>query len=81
MHLVEFLEENHSTMSDYSLIDNPRDLIKLVPNTNTNIENGNHSVRYRGGVIREESLESIIGQTFDLDDIFVTETDSFRYGD
>eukprot|EP00105_Crassostrea_gigas_P045013 XP_019929161.1 PREDICTED: uncharacterized protein LOC109620696 [Crassostrea gigas] len=78
--LVKFLEEKHSTMSDYSLIDNLRDLINFVANADSDIEKGDYSMRYRGGVISEESLESIIGQTFDLDDISVTETDSFQYG-
>ncbi|XP_065928726.1 tripartite motif-containing protein 2-like [Magallana gigas] len=79
--LVEFLEDKHGTMSDYSLIDNLRDLTNLVSNTDSDIERGDHSVRYRGGDISEGSLESIMGQTFDLDDFSVTETDSFQYGD
>ncbi|XP_052683071.1 uncharacterized protein LOC128163495 [Crassostrea angulata] len=78
--LVEFLEDKHGTMSDYSLIDNLRDLTNLVSNTDSDIERGGHSVRYRGGDISEGSLDSIMGQTFDLDDISVTETDSFQYG-
>ncbi|XP_052684010.1 uncharacterized protein LOC128164278 [Crassostrea angulata] len=79
--LVEFLEDKHSTMSDYSLIDNLRDLTNLVSNTDSDIERGDHSVRYRRGDINEGSLDSILGQTFDLDDFRVTETNSFQYGD
>uniref|UniRef100_A0A8W8MDG1 B box-type domain-containing protein n=1 Tax=Magallana gigas TaxID=29159 RepID=A0A8W8MDG1_MAGGI len=79
--LVEFLEDKHGTMSDYSLIDNLRDLTNLVSNTDSDIERGDHSVRYRRGDISEGSLDSIMGQTFDLDDFSVTETDSFQYGD
>uniref|UniRef100_K1PPR6 Uncharacterized protein n=1 Tax=Magallana gigas TaxID=29159 RepID=K1PPR6_MAGGI len=79
--LVEFLEDKHGTMSDYSLIDNLRDLTNLVSNTDSDIERGDHSVRYRRGDICEGSLDSIMGQTFDLDDFSVTETDSFQYGD
>uniref|UniRef100_K1P1S7 Uncharacterized protein n=1 Tax=Magallana gigas TaxID=29159 RepID=K1P1S7_MAGGI len=79
--LVEFLEDKHGTMSDYSLIDNLRDLTNLVSNTDSDIERGDHSVRYRGGDISEGSLDSIMGHTFDLDDFSVTETDSFQYGD
>nr|XP_034309489.1 uncharacterized protein LOC117683771 [Crassostrea gigas] len=66
--LVEFLEDKHGTMSDYSLIDNLRDLTNLVSNTDIDIERGDHSVRYRRGDISEGSLDSIMGQTFDLDD-------------
>ncbi|XP_052703520.1 uncharacterized protein LOC128179874 [Crassostrea angulata] len=79
--LVKFLEDKHGTMSDLSLIDNLRDLTIFVYNTDNYIENGGHSVRYRRGDIREALLESMMGQTFDLDDISVTETDSFQYGD
>nr|XP_034309487.1 uncharacterized protein LOC105346241 [Crassostrea gigas] len=79
--LVEFLEDKHGTMSDYSLIDNLRDLTNLVSNTDSDIEREDHSVRYRRGDISEGSLDSIMGQTFDLDDFSVTETDSFQYGD
>uniref|UniRef100_K1Q441 Uncharacterized protein n=1 Tax=Magallana gigas TaxID=29159 RepID=K1Q441_MAGGI len=79
--LVEFLEDKHGTMSDYSLIENLRDLTNLVSNTDSDIERGDHSVRYRGVDISEGSLDSIMGQTFDLDDFNLTETDSFQYGD
>ncbi|XP_052681368.1 uncharacterized protein LOC128162234 [Crassostrea angulata] len=72
--LVEFLEDKHGTMSDYSLIDNLRDLSNLVSNTDSDIERGDHSVRYRGGYISEGSLDSLMGQTFDLADISVTDT-------
>eukprot|EP00105_Crassostrea_gigas_P028289 XP_011449897.1 PREDICTED: E3 ubiquitin-protein ligase TRIM33-like [Crassostrea gigas] len=36
--LVEFLEDKHGTMSDYSLIDNLRDLTNLVSNTDSDID-------------------------------------------
>uniref|UniRef100_A0A8W8MGT2 B box-type domain-containing protein n=1 Tax=Magallana gigas TaxID=29159 RepID=A0A8W8MGT2_MAGGI len=79
--LVKFLEDKHGTMSDYSLIANLRDLINLVSDTDSDMEKGGYSVSYRRGDISEGSLESMMGQTFDLDDISVTETDSFQYGD
>lgn len=79
--LVNFLEENHSTMSDYSLIDNLRDLTNLNSNRDKGIENGGHSVRYRIGDINEGFLEDMMGQTFDFDDITATETESFNKGD
>lgn len=78
--LVKFLEEKHSTMSDFSLIDNLRDLTYLV---SCDVDKGAHSVRYRKGNIIEKSLESMamMGETFDFDDITATETNSFLYGD
>uniref|UniRef100_A0A8W8IJJ6 Tripartite motif-containing protein 2 n=1 Tax=Magallana gigas TaxID=29159 RepID=A0A8W8IJJ6_MAGGI len=79
---VKFLEEKHSTMSDYCLIDNHRDLMtNLKSNKDSDKEKGDFPARYRGGVINEGILESMMGQTLDLDDITVTETDSFQYGD
>lgn len=79
---VKFLEEKHSTMSDYCLIDNHRDLMtNLKSNKDSDKEKGYFSARYRGGVINEGIPESMMGQTLDLDDITVTETDSFQYGD
>lgn len=83
MDLVNFLEEKHSTKSDFSLIDNLRDLTNLVYNTDvySDIEKGGFSARYRKGGISYGLLESMMGQTFDIDDITVTETDSFQYGD
>ncbi|XP_065925876.1 uncharacterized protein [Magallana gigas] len=77
--LLKFLEEKHNTMSDYSLIDNLRDLTNLVSNTDSEKEKGDFSLRYKIGHIREGSLESMMGQTFDFDDINVTERDAFQY--
>uniref|UniRef100_A0A8W8MUN2 B box-type domain-containing protein n=1 Tax=Magallana gigas TaxID=29159 RepID=A0A8W8MUN2_MAGGI len=81
MDLVKFLEEKHGTMSDYSLIENLRDLRSLVSNTDIDIEKGDHSVRYRKGDINNVLLESMMGQTLNLDEITVNETHSFQYGD
>ncbi|XP_052703772.1 uncharacterized protein LOC128180031 [Crassostrea angulata] len=81
MDLVKFLEEKHGTMSDYNLIENLRDLTSLVSNTDIDIEKGDHSVRYRRGDISEGLLESMMGQTLNLDEITVNETHSFQYGD
>lgn len=76
--LAKFLEEKTSTMSDYSLIDNLRDLSNLLSNKACDLEKGDHSVRYSEGDFSEGLLKSIMGQTFDLDGYIVTETDSFK---
>lgn len=81
MDLVQFLEEQHNNMSEYSLIDNLRDLTNLLSIKDNDFEKGNLSVRYRKGDIREGSLESMMGQCFDFNDIVVSETDSFHYQD
>ncbi|XP_062604150.1 uncharacterized protein LOC134265969 [Saccostrea cucullata] len=43
---VEFMEENNSTMSDYSLIDNHRELTKLLSELEIQTTNHEHSVRF-----------------------------------
>lgn len=77
MYLVKFLEEKNSTMSDYSLIDNLKDLSNLLSNRDCDLEKGDHSVIYRGEDISEGLLVSMMGQTFDLDGYTASETDSF----
>lgn len=47
LNLVKFLDENNSTMSDFSLIDNLRNLSNLLSNRDFDLEKGGHSVRYR----------------------------------
>lgn len=83
INLVTFLEQKHSTMSDYSLLDNLRDFPKLMPDIDCDIgrEKDDYSIRYSSWDISEELLQSIMGQTFDLDDICFTEADSFQYED
>lgn len=82
LELVKFLEERHSTMSDFSLMDNLRNLASLTLIRDCNIQRGGHLLRYREGIINEGSLESLMGQTFDLDSIAVEviEKKSFQYG-
>ncbi|XP_062611770.1 uncharacterized protein LOC134273599 [Saccostrea cucullata] len=78
---VEFMEENNSTMSDYSLIDNLRELTKMLSKLEVNRTNCEHSVRFIRGEINDDLLKSLIGKTTDLDDIGVTQINSFQYGD
>lgn len=37
-------------------------------------------MRYKSGDINKDLVESMMGRTFDLDDITVTEINSFQYG-
>lgn len=82
LELVKFLEERHSTMSDFSFIDNLKNLACLTSVRDGDLQRESHLLRYRGGIINEGSLESLMGQTFDLDSIAVEviETKSFQYG-
>lgn len=45
MDFVKFLEVKHSTMSDYCLIDNLRDLTIILSTSNSEIDQGNLSMR------------------------------------
>lgn len=80
--LVKYLEESHATMSDFSLIDNLRNLACLASIREGDIQKEGRLIRYRGWIINEGFLESIMGQTFDLDSIAVDVMDSrsFQYG-
>ncbi|XP_062575306.1 uncharacterized protein LOC134237218 [Saccostrea cucullata] len=78
---LKFMEENNSTMSDYSLIDNHRELTKMLYELEVQITNGEHSVRFIRGKINDDLLNSVVGKTLDLDDIGVTIKNSFQYGD
>lgn len=68
-------------MSDYCLIDNLRDLANILSTNDGEIDQGNLSTRYRRWDIRKDSVKYMIGQTFDLDGITVTEINSFKYGE
>ncbi|XP_062620358.1 uncharacterized protein LOC134281938 [Saccostrea cucullata] len=78
---VEFMEENNSTMSDYSLIDNHRELNRMLSELEVHLTNCEYSARFIRGEINEDVLKSLVGKTFDLDDIGLTQINSFQYGD
>ncbi|XP_062585420.1 uncharacterized protein LOC134247100 [Saccostrea cucullata] len=79
--VVKFMEDNKSTMSDFSLIDNHRELTKMLSGPDVDIKNYKHSARYSKGEISDEVLKNMTGKTLDLDDFSLTETNSFKYGD
>ncbi|XP_061177733.1 uncharacterized protein LOC133186514 [Saccostrea echinata] len=76
----EFMEGNTSFMSDYVLIDNHRELKRLMADLDVKVRNCEYSARYLRGEISDDVIESIIGHTLDLNDIIATETNSFRHG-
>lgn len=75
--LVKFREEKHSTMSDYSWIDNLRDLTRLISYRDYDLENITHSLRYRKEDISEGLVQSMMGHAFGFYDITFSEIDSF----
>ncbi|XP_062610545.1 uncharacterized protein LOC134272312 [Saccostrea cucullata] len=81
LNTAQFIEENNSTMSDYSLIDNHRDLTKMLSRLEVYKTIYGHSVRFIRGEIKEERLESLVGKTLNLDNIGVSQKDSFQYGE
>ncbi|XP_062600654.1 uncharacterized protein LOC134262296 [Saccostrea cucullata] len=81
--MIEFMEDNKSTMSDYSFIDNHRELTKKMSGLDLDVEmkSCKHSVRYSKGEISDEVLKNMIGEILDVNNISLTETNSFIYGD
>ncbi|XP_062599209.1 uncharacterized protein LOC134260672 [Saccostrea cucullata] len=77
---VQFMEENKSTMSDYGLLDNLRELTKMLTVQGVDMKNCKHSVRYSKGKTSGDILEKMVGKTLDIDDINLTETSVFHYG-
>ncbi|XP_061184997.1 uncharacterized protein LOC133193012 [Saccostrea echinata] len=80
-HTVEFMEENNSTMSDYSLIDNHIELTKMLSELEVHMTNCQHSVRFTRGEINDVLLESLFVKCLDLNDINLTRINSFQYAD
>ncbi|XP_062586738.1 uncharacterized protein LOC134248347 [Saccostrea cucullata] len=78
---VEFMEENNSTMSDYGLIDNQRDLTKMPSELEIDMTNCEYSVRFIRGEINDNLLKFLFGKTLDLSAIDVAQIKSFQYGD
>lgn len=67
--LVKVLEEIHGTISDIVLIDNLRDLKRLMPIRERDVQNRVHSVQYRKWEIGEGLLDSVMGRTYNLDNL------------
>jgi hypothetical protein len=78
---TNFMEENNSSVSDYNLIDNHRELLKLVSAGEEEEVRSEYSLRYTRGEFDDNKLDSLMGQTLDLEDIGATETNSFQYSD
>ena len=78
LQLVKSMKENGSTLTDIILIKTHRELTKL---TSTEVEykqKPDFLLRHEGGDINEAVLRSMMGQTFDAEQIIVTKTDSFQ---
>ena len=79
---VKSMKENGSTMTDIILIKTHRELTKLISTDEVEYkQKSDFLLRHEGGDINEAVLESIMGQTFDAEQITVTETDSFQWSD
>ncbi|XP_078312058.1 uncharacterized protein LOC111137468 [Crassostrea virginica] len=76
---VKSLTENISTMTDIILLKTHRELMKLLLAERISIEMSGFLLRYESGHINEAVLESMMGQTFDVEQITATETDSFQW--
>ncbi|XP_061178375.1 uncharacterized protein LOC133187016 [Saccostrea echinata] len=79
--MVNFMDGNKSVMSDYWLIDNHRELTKMLSGLDVDMKDFKHSLIYSKGEISEGVMENMIGKSQDLNSVSLTETISFRYGD
>lgn len=77
--LMEFLVDKQGTMSDFSLLDNLRDMTNLISNLNCEILIEYFPARCKIGNISEELLASMMGKTVFIDDLIATMTSSFKY--
>ena len=75
------MRENSGTMTDLILIKAHRELTKVLSTQVNTTQKSNFLLRHENGDINEAVLESMMGQTFDADQISVTETDSFQWSD
>ncbi|XP_078336964.1 uncharacterized protein LOC144626565 [Crassostrea virginica] len=75
---VKSMKEKGSTMTDIILIKTHRELTKLISTEVDYKRTSEFLWRHEGGDINEAMLESMMGQTFDAEQITVTETDSFQ---
>ncbi|XP_078336965.1 uncharacterized protein LOC144626566 [Crassostrea virginica] len=76
---VKSMKEEGSSMSDILLIKTHRELTKLISTEVDYKQVSDLLLRHEGGDINEALLESMMGQTFDAEQITVTETDSFQW--
>ena len=78
---VKLLKENSGTMSDIIVLKTHRELTKFLLADSISIEMSVFLLRYKSGDINEAVLESMMGQTFDTEQITVTDTDLFQWSD
>ncbi|XP_062570085.1 uncharacterized protein LOC134232157 [Saccostrea cucullata] len=77
---MEYIKENNSTMSNYSLIDNHRELRKMKSELEVDMKNCEYSVRFNRGEMNDDLLESLVGRNVDLDNIGLSQINSFQFG-
>ncbi|XP_078337133.1 uncharacterized protein LOC144626615 [Crassostrea virginica] len=78
---VKSMKEEGSTMTDIILIKTHRELTKFISIDVDYKQRSDFLLRHEGGDFNEAMLESMMGQTFDAEQITVTETDSFQWGE
>ena len=78
---IKSMKENSSTMTNIILIKAHRELTKVLSTQGNVAQKSGFLLRHECGDINEAVLESMMGQTFDAEQITVTETDSFQWSD
>ncbi|XP_078312762.1 uncharacterized protein LOC144619210 [Crassostrea virginica] len=78
MQHVKSMRENASTMTDIILIKAHRELTKALSTEVNAVQKYDFSLRHESVFINEKVLESMMGQTFDVEQITVTEITAFQ---
>ena len=78
MQHITYIKENGSTMTDMILIKVHREMTKML-STEVELTQKDFSLTHSIGDIDDAVLESMMGQTFDAEQVTVTETDSFHW--
>ena len=78
---VQSMREKSGTMTDIILIKAHRELTKVLSTQVNAAQKFDFLLRHEGGDINIAVLESMIGHMFDVEQITVTETDSFQWSD
>ncbi|XP_062597752.1 uncharacterized protein LOC134259167 [Saccostrea cucullata] len=77
--LVKFMEESSGTMSDYSFVENHKELTELMSDLDVDMKRCEQRKRFRRGKISDKQLKCMVGKIIDTDEVIANEIGSFRY--
>ncbi|XP_062568789.1 uncharacterized protein LOC134230936 [Saccostrea cucullata] len=78
--LVKFMEESNGIMSDYSFVENHKELTELMSDLDVDMKRCEQRKRFRRGKISDKQLKCMVGKIIDTDEVIANEIGSFQYG-